>query len=251
MTTVQLRTLLLAAALAAGAAACGDDAPHADALVIDPGDGGDYRPSIDPADFVATVDHRYLPFRPGARWEYEADTDEGPERTVVEVTARRRTVLGIATTVVRDTVTDGSGRLVEDTFDYYAQDRAGNVWYFGEAVRNFARGRFENTDGSWEAGVDGARPGVVMPARPRVGHAYRQEYWIGEAEDLGEIRRLGAHTTVPAGTYDDVVVTRDWNPLEPDVIEEKYYAPGVGLVRERKVAGGRDRTVLVSYRLGP
>ena len=148
-------------------------------------------------------------------------------------------------TVVHDVV-EVEGQAVEDTLDYYAQDSSGNVWYFGESVRNYTNGALDNTDGSWEAGVDGALPGIVMPAEQTVGHAYRQEYYAGEAEDLGEIIGIGDHVDVPAGSFDDVVVTRDWNPLEPDVIEQKYYAPGVGVVREDTVAGGQETSDLVT-----
>ncbi len=167
----------------------------------------------------------------------------------VVVTGERRTVMGVSTTVVRDTVTVG-GELVEDTYDWYAQDRAGNVWYFGEAVKNFDRGRFESTDGSFESGVDGALPGIVMLAAPMAGDAYRQEYFVGEAEDLGEVLRTGARSTVPFGAFDDVLVTRDWNPLEPEIIEEKYYAPGVGMIFETKVAGEVGTSELVAFTPG-
>ena len=219
------------------------------APVIDPGDGGDYAPVIDPAGFVDDVDNPYFPLQPGTRWEYESVGAEEPEHTTVVVTGDRRLVMGVSTIVVRDTVTAGD-QPVEDTFDWFAQDRDGNVWYFGEAVRNFDQGRFEGTDGSWEAGVDGALPGIVMPADPTPGHAYRQEFYEGEAEDLGQILRTGQQESVAFGSLTDVVVTRDWNPLEPDVVEEKSYAPGIGLVSETTVAGGHDAAELVSFTKG-
>ena len=170
--------------------------------------------------------------------------DGALERTEVVVTDQTRTVMGVAVTVVRDTVSV-DGEVVEDTYDWYAQDRDGNVWYFGEDVKNFDAGQLTDTDGSWEAGVDGALPGIVMLAEPAVGQAYRQEYYPGEAEDLGEVIAVGGSQVVPAGSYDDVVTTRDWNPLEPDVIEEKQYAPGVGLIREAHVVGGDEEATLV------
>ena len=149
--------------------------------------------------------------------------------------------MGIDAVVVRDTVTV-DGAVVEDTFDWYAQDRAGNVWYLGEDVSNYEDGEVVDHDGSWEAGVDGALPGVVMPAEPSVGDAYRQEYLAGEAEDMGEVIALDGEVEVPAGAFAEVVTTRDWTPLEPDVVEEKDYAPGVGLVRERAAGEpGADR----------
>lgn len=235
-------------------AACGDsgsgDAARSTsttaAPVIDPGDGGDYRPRIDPADFVDVVDNVYMPLRPGVRWVYEGMEGGERERVEVVVTGERRRILGIDAVVVRDTVTSG-GALVEDTFDWFAQDRAGNVWYLGEDSKEYENGEVVSTAGSWEAGVDGALPGIVMRASPSVGHAYRQEYYRGEAEDLAEVVRTGEDVSVPAGDFSDVLVVREWNPLEPDVVEEKSYAPGVGLVLERKVKGGDGRAELVEH----
>lgn len=216
------------------------------APVIDPGDGGDYRPRIDPADFVDVVDNVYMPLRPGMRWVYEGVEDGERERVEVVVTGERKRILGIDAVVVRDTVTRG-GALVEDTFDWFAQDRAGNVWYLGEDSKEYENGEVVSTAGSWEAGVDGALPGIVMRASPSVGDAYRQEYDRGEAEDLAEVVRTGDDVSVPAGDFSDVLVVREWNPLEPDVVEEKSYAPGVGLVLERKVKGGDGRVELVEH----
>lgn len=215
----------------------------ATAPVIDPGDGGDYQVTLDPANFVATVDNPYWPLAPGSRWVYEGDG----ERIEVVVTDERKEILGIEATVVRDTVTDESGQLVEDTFDWFAQDAEGNVWYLGEDSTEFEGGEPVSTAGSWEAGVDGALPGIVMLADPVVGESYRQEFSPGEAEDLAEVRRFEPTLDTPTGSYDDVLVTAEWNPLEPDVVEEKYYAEGVGVIREEKVAGGSGRIDLVSF----
>ena len=231
----------------------GDASPPADrvAPVIDPGDGGDYAPELDPADFVDTVDNPFFPLVVGSRWVYEspADEDGEVERIEVVVLPERKEVLGISATVVRDTVTI-NGVIVEDTHDWFAQDREGNVWYLGEAVENYEDGELVDTDGSFEAGIDGAYPGIVMPAHPAVGDAYRQEYYPGEAEDLGEVLRLGGERTVPAGSFDDLLVTRDWNPLEPDVVEEKTYARGVGLVYEEHVEGESGSAALVAFTPG-
>jgi hypothetical protein len=249
------RTIATAAGLCAALllTACGGDAssPGASdaAPVIDPGDGGHYAPHIDPADFVRDVDNPYFPLRPGSRWEYDGVSDGKPEHDVVVVTPERRTVMGVSTVVVRDTVSS-EGVVTEDTRDWYAQDRDGNVWYFGEAVQTFENGKLESTDGSFEAGIDGALPGVVMPAHPTVGHAYRQEYWKGQAEDMGQILQTGAHAQVPVGSFDAVVVTRDWNPLEPDVVEQKRYAPRIGVVMESTEAGGSDTSSLVAFTAG-
>ena len=256
---VVLAALGLAVGAAGGAAACGDDdtttattattattTASAAEPVIDPGDGGTYQPQLDPADFVAVIDNPYLPFKVGSRWVYESSGEDEVERIEVTVLPDRKEILGIQATVVRDTVTI-DGVLVEDTLDWFAQDRAGNVWYLGESVKNYEDGELVDTEGSFEAGADGAFPGIVMLAQPSPGDAYRQEYYPGEAEDLGEVLRVGQRTTVPAGEFTDVVVTRDWNPLEPEVIEEKHYAPGVGLVYEEHVAGGPGEASLVEY----
>jgi hypothetical protein len=245
------RLIAVAVLVAAG---CGDDdskddkakadAPPAEP-VIDVG-SGDYAPELDPADFVEMVDNPYMPLTPGMRWVYEGVDDGETERVEVVVTDEHKEILGISATVVRDTVTDADGQVVEDTFDWFAQDREGNVWYLGEDSTEYEDGKPSAKTGSWEAGVDGAYAGIVMPADPEVGHAYRQEYYEGEAEDLGEIIAVDAGPeTVPAGTYDDLVVTRDWNPLEPDVVEEKTYAPTIGLILERKTQGGTARVELI------
>ena len=232
---------------AVAAAGCGRST---DAMaLIDPGDGGNYAPAIDPAAFVAVIDNPYLPLVRGSRWIYERRSDGEAERTEVVVTDQRHTVMGVDITVVRDTVTV-NGDLVEDTLDWFAQDRDGTVWYFGEESKDYEDGTLAGTEGSWTAGVNGALPGIVMPARPAVGFAYRQEFAEGEAEDMGEVVRVGQRASVPSGRYEDVVVTRDWNPLEPDTIEEKYYAPGVGLVLETETAPDQDRAELIEYTKG-
>ncbi len=214
--------------------------------VIDPGDGGNYEPNVDPAAFVATIDNPYLPLSVGSRWVYEGRDEEGTERVEVVVTDKRKQVMGITATVVRDTVHIG-GELVEDTYDWFAQDRDGNVWYLGETVKNYENGKLADTDGSWEAGDDGALPGIVMPAQPAEGMAYRQEYYEGEAEDNGEVLALGQQASVPAGKYDNLVQTADTTPLEPDVLEHKYYAEGVGLVLTiDKEAGGREELLSIT-----
>lgn len=234
--------LAVAASLAAS---CGDDGDPASA-VIDPGDGGAYAPGVDPAGFVDEIDNPFLPLLPGARWVYDGMSDGEHEVVEVVVTDERREVMGISAVVVRDTVTV-DGKLAEDTFDWFAQDRDGNVWYLGEESTEYEAGDPVSTEGSWEAGVDGALPGIVMPARPAVGAAYRQEYFPDEAEDLAEVVRLDETASVPFGRFDGVVVTREWTPLEPETVEEKYYAPGIGLVLEVVTDGGDGRLELVEH----
>ena len=216
--------------------------------VIDPGDGGNYAPDIDPASFVDVVDNPYFPLPVGSEWVYEGESDGELERVEIIVTDQSKTVMGIAATVVRDSVYV-EDELVEDTYDWFAQDADGNVWYLGEDSTEYEDGEAVSTEGSWEAGVDGALPGIVMPAEPAVGDAFRQEYYAGEAEDMFEVSEVGGSAEVPAGTFDEVVTTRDWNPLEPEVIEEKQYAPGVGKIREEKVAGGEEVSELIEYTL--
>ncbi len=247
----------LVAAVALLASGCGSDSKTSSqvaststttAPVIDPGDGGVYAPQLDPADFVAVVDNPYFPLAVGSTWIFEGPGDKPGQTEHIEVVVQPETkeILGITATVVRDTVTIG-GVLLEDTYDWYAQDKDGNVWYLGEAVKNYEEGKLVDTDGSFEAGVDGALPGIVMKAHPAVGDAYRQELYKGQAEDMGEVIAIGGDKTVPAGTYSDVVVTKDWNPLEPDVIEQKTYAPGVGVIFEEHIQGGTGNSALISF----
>jgi hypothetical protein len=212
--------------------------------VIDPGDGGDYRPELDPADFVERIDHPYRPLLPGTRWVYDGVSDGERERTEVVVTADRREIMGIDAVVVRDTTYVGD-EMVAQSYDAYAQDRDGNVWFLGEDSKDYENGEVVCTAGSWEAGVDGAQPGIVMPAEPTAGDAYRQQYVAGEAEDTARVVRLGESRTIGLGDYRDVLVVEEWSPLEPDVREEKYYAPGVGKIFEIQTTGGEATSELV------
>jgi hypothetical protein len=175
--------------------------------------------------------------------------EEEVERIEVVVLEETREVMGVQATVVRDTVTV-DGELVEDTYDWYAQDVDGNVWYMGEETAEYENGEVVSTAGAWEAGVDGALPGIVMLSDPTEGDAYRQEYYPGEAEDMAEVIGVGASEEVAVGAFDDLVVIEEWTPLEPDVIEEKSYGPGVGVVLEVVVEGGSGRIELVSYTPG-
>jgi hypothetical protein len=208
-------------------------------------------PVFDPSSFVAEVDNTYWPLIPGSRWVYEGEDEGEFEHIEVTVEPGSRSVAGIAAVVVRDIVTLGNG-VVEDTFDWYAQDAAGDVWYLGEDSKVIEDGEVVATTGSWEAGVDGAQPGVLMWADPvaQVGSPYYQEFYEGEAEDKAEVVRLGDTVTVAAGTFDNVLVTREWNPLEPGLFELKYYAPGVGLILEEIEEGGEARIELVSFTVG-
>ncbi len=203
-------------------------------------------PSPDPDDFVAGIDNPWLPLLPGARWVYEST--EG-ETIKVTVTDRTREVAGVTTTVVRDVVTE-DGEVVEATSDWFAQDVEGNVWYFGEATVEYDdRGR-PDTAGSWEAGVDGAQAGIAMLAEPRRGDGYQQEHAPGEAEDRATVLGFGEQVDTGRGTFDDLLQIEDTTPLEPGLVEHKYYRPGTGLVFEETVAGGRGEAVLVEFTAG-
>jgi hypothetical protein len=210
--------------------------------------GQPYRPDLPPAeDFVAVIENPYMPFVPGTRTVFEGVSDGQPERNVVVVTDRTKVILGVTTTVVHDQVFSANGDLAEDTFDWYAQDGFGNVWYFGEDTAEYANGQVTSTKGSWEAGVDGAQPGVVMLAQPAVGESYHQEFLKGEAEDIGTVVALDGSVTVPYGSLDQILVTEDTTPLEPQILEHKFFAPGIGVVLERVLSGGQEVSRLVAY----
>lgn len=208
--------------------------------------------TLDPAQFTTRIDNPYWPMRPGSRWLYR-ETDTTGARQRVEVTVTRRTKLianGITARVVRDVATQ-DGRTVEATDDWYAQDAVGNVWYLGEDTAEYRNGRVVSRAGSFEAGVGGAQPGIAMPAKPKVGMSYRQEYLRGEAEDIGAIVSVGEEQVeVPAGWFRHVLMTRDLVPLEPRVQELKFYARGVGPVLSIHTDGDGGRAELVRYSRG-
>ena len=214
---------------------------------------GGERVRLDPRDFTTRITNPWWPMRPGARWVYRETAPDGTAQKVV-VTVLIRTKLianGVRARVVHDVVTE-DGELVEVTDDWYAQDRCGSVWYLGEATTEYENGKPVSTSGSFEAGVDGAQPGVIMPAKPRPGLRYRQEYYEGEAEDRAEIVSLREQVEVPYGHFrrGRVLMTRDLNPLEPKVLEYKFYARGIGPVLAVGVSGGADREELVRYTRG-
>ncbi len=202
-----------------------------------------------PRSFVPNVDNPFSPFLPGARWVYRGGTPRERERIVVEVLHRTKVIEGIRATIVRDTVRV-NGEVIEDTFDWYGQDRRGRVWYLGEATRELEDGKVVSTDGSWEAGVDGARAGVTMFRHPRVGRSYRQEYYAGHAEDQAEFLTLDTRVATAAGRFEHVRMTQDTTPLDPAIAELKFYARGVGVVLELDLAPEAGRTELVRFHAG-
>jgi hypothetical protein len=235
--------ILTLAALLIG---CGDEEGNEGSSAAEELPQGEEPVDLDPDAFSAEVNHNYWPMEPGTRWTYSEVDEEGRKLEVV-VTATSTTekiANGITARVVRDTVTE-DGELVEDTFDWYAQDETGNVWYLGEDTAEFEDGKLATRSGSFEAGVDGALPGVIMPADPVDDLQYRQEYYRGEAEDNGEVLATDKQVEVPAGHYTDAVLTEDTNALEPKVLEFKMYAPDVGPVLAVGVSGGAGREELV------
>jgi hypothetical protein len=160
------------------------------------------------------------------------------------VTTDTKVVAGVTCVVVKDELTLG-GDLAETTEDWYVQDRDGNVWYFGEATQELDGGKVVSTEGSWETGVDGALPGIFMPARPEVGQSGVQEIYPGQAEDRYVVLLTDAKVRMPAGSFSGALLTAEWTPLEPDVLSEKAYVKGTGEVSEADVAGGDEKLELV------
>jgi hypothetical protein len=204
-----------------------------------------YSPSIDPANFVATVDNPLSPLKPGTAFHYEGVRGKAPQMDDELVLQRTKRILGIDCTIVRDTVSE-RGHAIERTLDYYAQDTQGNVWYLGEDSFELKNGRFAKASDSWLSGVDGAQPGIIMPASPQPGDKYRQEYYPpGEALDEATVLGYRGPVTVPYGTFKRSLVTSEYSPLEPQT-EQKYYVAGVGEILERVVKGHREEFRLVS-----
>jgi hypothetical protein len=205
-----------------------------------------YNPIIDPANFVSGINNPFFSLVPGTTFIYEAETEEGLDRDMVSVTHDTKEILGVTCTVVRDRETL-DGVLQEDTIDWYAQDEDGNVWYFGEYTTQYAEDGVTVTGhvGSWEAGVDGAQPGIVMLADPEPGVSYRQEFLAGVAEDMAKVLRLNAPVSVAYADFENCLETKEWSPLEPGAIEHKFYARGVGLVLIEELKGKTARMELV------
>jgi hypothetical protein len=205
-------------------------------------------PALPPADqFGGPIDNPYLPLAPGTVLTYKGKLDGKSATDVFTVTDQTKVILGVTTTVVHDQVFQG-GDLVEDTFDWFAQDAAGNVWYFGEDTKELDNGEVVSTEGSWEAGVDRARAGIFMPAQPQVGDSFKQEDAKNVAEDCSEIVDLHASVKTPFITTDDALKTEEFSMLEPEVIDNKFYVQGVGLVAERGFQNSTDFLNLVSVK---
>jgi len=203
---------------------------------------------LDPGNFVSQVTNPYFPLDPGTTYIYRGETEGVPTRDVMTVTSDTKVILGVTTTVVHDQAYE-NGVLVEDTFDWYAQDKAENVWYFGEDTKELdENGNVISTEGSWEAGVNGAEPGIIMEANPKKGDKYQQEFAQDVAEDMAQVIGIEDSFCVHYGCFEDVLVTKEWSPLEKGVVENKYYAKGVGFLSAVMVKGGDEHTELVRVR---
>jgi hypothetical protein len=199
-----------------------------------------------PGDFVGRVDNPWFPLLPGTTFVYRGVKDGKTARDVVTVTHATRTIQGVRSTAVADRLYL-AGRLEERTTDWYAQDRRGNVWYFGEATAELDRaGHVTSTEGSWLAGRNGAKAGIYMTARPTVGQSRLQEYYKGHAEDHFAVVSLRARVSVPYTTSSRALLTKEWTPLEPGTLDHKYYVRGIGNVKEVTVKGPLERSELVS-----
>jgi hypothetical protein len=196
-----------------------------------------YNPDVSPAKFTGSTNftNPYFPALQGKKYIYEGQSPDGLERVEEQRLINTKTILGV-TCIIIHVKEYLDGTLTEETFDWYAQDNEGNVWYFGEAVDNYnPNGTIKNHGGSWEAGVDGAKPGMIMPANPQLGFKYREEYYFNHAEDEAEITGTGLTVSIPFGTFTNCIKTGNWTALEPGQHENKYYAPGTGLLKEENL----------------
>jgi len=203
---------------------------------------------MDPNDFVSVIDNPFFPLKPGTKFTYRGESDGTPTREVMTVTHETKKILGVTTTVVYHLAYE-DGVLVEKTFDWFAQDKDGNVWYFGEDTKELdENGNVISTDGSWEAGVDGAEAGIIMLADPRKGNRYQQEEAPDVAEDMAQVIGFEDSLCVRYGCFENVLVTKEWSPLQKGVVEYKYYAEGVGFIFGDMVKGGDEQIELVRIR---
>jgi hypothetical protein len=248
--SIRAAVVLLAASAATGlvsaTAATASATSPTDASPAAPAQRAASSPVIDAANFTAVVDNPWYPLVPGTIFTYRGTKDDKAALVRYEVTHETATIDGVPCVVVHDTLTL-DGTLAEQTVDWYTQDLQGNVWYFGEDTRTLdASGKVSSTEGTWQAGVDGALPGIFMPAEPRIGQSFQQEYLAGQAEDRFVVTQIGVPVTVPFGTFKDGMLTVEWTSLEPDVLSEKAYIKGTGEVKELDVAGDNESLQLVS-----
>jgi hypothetical protein len=200
---------------------------------------------FDPDDFVREVTNPYFPLKPGTTFIYKGESEGSPTRQVMKVTNKTKKIMGVTTTVVHDLAYE-DGVLIEETFDWFAQDEDGNVWYFGEDTKEYnENGNVVSTEGSWQAGVDDAKPGIIMLANPAKGKKYKQEVAPGVAEDTAQVIGYKDSFCVPYKCFTKVLVIKEWTPLEKGFVEHKYYARGVGFIYAVLVKGGEEELGLV------
>jgi hypothetical protein len=243
-----IRSIAVAIAVLA-LAACGGGASKSKSSSASSLPQGTKPVKLDPADFTTNIDNPYWPMHPGGHWVYREVENGETQRVDVTVTNQTKTLAGIEARVVHDRVSR-NGETLEDTYDWYAQDSAGNLWYLGEDTAEYENGKLKTKEGTWAAGVDGAEPGVVVPASPKQGMTYREEYYAGHAEDGAEVLGVNSQVQVPFGRFQNAMLTRNFSTIEPTVEEMKLYAKGVGPVMELLVSGGSGRTELLSYTKG-
>ena len=201
----------------------------------------------DPKLFEHPTENPYYPLTPGLVTSLRGTGDGERFKQTVRITTRTRLIAGVETTVVRDVVRRPDGSLAEATDDWYAADSDGNVWYFGEDTATYDEdGTLENREGSWEASIDGAVAGIIMPADPRPSTADYMEFAKGEAEDQAWVVQRLPYVVTPGGRQDHVVRTLQWSRLEPDVVSMKFYARGLGIVEEKDIAAGDEHFWVVS-----
>jgi hypothetical protein len=257
---IQTPTVLAVAALSAALGGCGSSGGNAaasssrSAAVTGSPASAEGRwspPAIDPANFVSRVDNPYLPLVPGTTLRYRGVMKNGttPQVDTFAVTHQRRLVMGVSCTVVRDTVTS-RGRPVERTYDWFAQDRQGNVWYMGEETQELKHGRFGKMIDSGPAGQNGAQPGLMMEAHPTKGDSYWQFHWPGHALDTAIVRGSGGTVSLPYGTFKHTLLSQEQSPLEPGVIDHKWSVRGIGYVKEQAASGTREQIKLISVTRG-
>jgi hypothetical protein len=254
MAGVRLIAVLGVLAAAIAAAGCGGNGGASTAAAQGASSAlpqGSETVHLNPADFTTRIDNPYWPMKAGSRWVYRSVDPEGltAQRDVVKATNQTKKVDGVETLVVSDVASE-NGKPVEVTSDYYAQDKAGNIWYFGENTAEYSNGKVKSREGSFEAGVDGAQAGVALPANPKPGMKYRQEDYAGQAEDRGEVISTDAQAEPPFGHFTNALMTEDTSPLEPKVLEFKFYARGIGPATSVSVSGGSEFEELVSYKAG-
>jgi hypothetical protein len=238
-----IRSLAVAFAVLALAACGGGGSKSSSSIPIPQGT----KPvKLDPAKFTIDITNPYWPMRPGSHWVYREVENGETQRVDVTVTKKTKTLEGIEARVVHDRVSR-NGETLEDTFDWYAQDSDGNLWYLGEDTAEYENGKLKTKEGSWAAGVDGAEPGIVVPAHPKQGLSYREEYYAGHAEDGAEVLSVNSQVQVPYGRFRNAMLTRNFSTIEPTVEEMKLYALGVGPVMELLISGGSGRTELLSF----